>query len=1192
MKERINRLAKGIVDSDLPMMTYSPVKIEETIRINTTAKRELFIGSGNSLNVKGLIYSSNERVRFPDSNHAFGGMRNHVPYEVDTSFLAAGDQIAGSFYLVTNCGEKEIPYVFHADLTSSGGVLGELATAEDFLDAARQDMETSLRLLEYSDFTEAPFMQDLHIRAIYDGLRGHGSRQNFMEEFLVALGVKKPIRLTADSSSRSFGAVTDSVESVIRLSTGSWGFLYLEAEAEGDFLHLPVKCATQADFQDGVLELPFRILADRLHGGRNYGVIRISTSWEQLTVTVEARAEAAGRDPKRTAFRRELKRYLDLRLAFESKADRDPSLLNQMGRELDLIRMTQDQPWLLLLQAENDLLSGRQDRAAVILEEVKDQVTALRTEDGAQYCFYQYLHLNWGDPEQRDTLIRTLKRHSKEGGRSCSDFLLYLMMLRVNKELFENPGMVLLSMEQEFKDGCFSPFLYAEGLRLLESQPDLLRGLERFEAGVLYFGARRGLLSRELAFRGVRAIDEKRIFKPLYFRILTAVYEQYQETDILASICAMLIRGNRRDCRYFLWYERGVQEGISLTRLYEYFLYAIPENYGKLLPREVLLYFSYGNELSSQNRSVLYANIMEFADRESDIYRSFEREIEQFMVNQLLDGQIDGCLAVIYKTMLCRELIDVSLAETLPSVLVTNRILCHDDAMCFVVVRYEELTEEAAYPIRDGIAWVPLYSERAVILFQDIFGNRYMNVSYEKKAVMSKQDELLEICFEVYPRHLMLLAGACHRAADRKDLTEDEVSFLEQADQETGIHPLFHKKLLSAIIGYYKKLADCGEGDQAAGAAYLRSLNKDILTRAERNGVCETLIRLNYDTDAYDMICRYGCEGVSAGQLLKLCARMILKKLFDEDDRLLSLSFQVFQSGQCDSVILDYLCEHFNGTVDQMYRILTRAIGDHVETYDLEERLVAQMLFTGCAEKMDKVFDLYASRKKTSEAIVKAYFTVKSMDYFLNHRATEDKVFAYLEGAVNSSVEKDRVPEIYLLALTRYYSTLTALTDDQKKLCQAVVDVLIEAGMIFACFKSLSRFIVIPGNILDKEIIEYHGRKDVKPWLKLRILPEEEDFHLEAMRQVYRGIYVREKVLFEGERLEYQILEEEDQELIKRAEGCIACSERPAAVKGNRFDCLNEMSLSLKVKNGDALRVKMQEYIKKDAAVAALFPIQ
>ena len=59
-------------------------------------------------------------------------------------------------------------------------------------------------------------------------------------------------------------------------------------------------------------------------------------------------------------------------------------------------------------------------------------------------------------------------------------------------------------------------------------------------------------------------------------------------------------------------------------------------------------------------------------------------------------------------------------------------------------------------------------------------------------------------------------------------------------------------------------------------------------------------------------------------------------------------------------------------------------------------------------------------------------------------------------------------------------------------------------GHDFAYFKDLARFIHIPGNILDKEIIEYHGNRAVRPYLRLRILPQEEEFHYEEMRLVYR----------------------------------------------------------------------------------------
>lgn len=98
--------------------------------------------------------------------------------------------------------------------------------------------------------------------------------------------------------------------------------------------------------------------------------------------------------------------------------------------------------------------------------------------------------------------------------------------------------------------------------------------------------------------------------------------------------------------------------------------------------------------------------------------------------------------------------------------------------------------------------------------------------------------------------------------------------------------------------------------------------------------------------------------------------------------------------------------------------------------------------------------------------------------------------------------------------------------EEQRRLCQSVV-MCFRCGYDFAYFKDPAQLFHIPGNILDKEIIEYHGNRRCARICGLRILPQEEEFHYEEMRLVYRDIYIREKVIFEGETLEYQIEEEE-----------------------------------------------------------------
>ena len=66
-------------------------------------------------------------------------------------------------------------------------------------------------------------MQDLHVRALYDGLKGHGSQANFMEEFLVGLGVKKPVGLTIPGRARVYAELAENAEDTIEIRMDNWG---------------------------------------------------------------------------------------------------------------------------------------------------------------------------------------------------------------------------------------------------------------------------------------------------------------------------------------------------------------------------------------------------------------------------------------------------------------------------------------------------------------------------------------------------------------------------------------------------------------------------------------------------------------------------------------------------------------------------------------------------------------------------------------------------------------------------------------------------------------------------------------------------------------------------------------------------------------------------------------------------------
>ena len=56
-------------------------------------------------------------------------------------------------------------------------------------------------------------------------------------------------------------------------------------------------------------------------------------------------------------------------------------------------------------------------------------------------------------------------------------------------------------------------------------------------------------------------------------------------------------------------------------------------------------------------------------------------------------------------------------------------------------------------------------------------------------------------------------------------------------------------------------------------------------------------------------------------------------------------------AGQAESTILDYLCEYFNGTVDQMFNILLAGIREQVDTADMEERLLCRCCLPAAATR-------------------------------------------------------------------------------------------------------------------------------------------------------------------------------------------------------------------------------------------------
>lgn len=1178
MRERINRLAKGIVDSDMPEISIAPESFDSLLKTGETLRAELAVNSTNGIHLKGLVYADHSRVKV--QNASFGGTRNRITFDVDCRYMEIGEEIAGNLVLVTNAGEYRVPFRFRTVSGSAGKTIGSIRTTEQFAAIAKADRESALRLFAYREFINAPFMQDMKVRALYSAFSAGSNRESAMEEFLVASGGKKPVSLKADEAVRSFALFQGTAESSIRITIENPGWFALSVKADADFIRLSKRSVTVDDFTDGQFDFPFSLISDALHSGKNTGMITFTSEALSFSVPVTAygpeHRESGTEKEVRLARKRHFVKYAEYRVRYF--CTRDESLPVLMTGELNAAagceKTQTEKDHLVLFRAEAALLAGDLDSCRALTESVAAGIRSRRQTDIYGYLLHEFIcAMLPGDENasKKEAAVRLMRKYLKEKHMHS----VFPMLIGADISLRSNPAAIMELIRFEFASGNRSPFLYAEYCRVLEIHPEFLNDLGKLELQAFLFGMREDMISPEMAQNIAGHAAALHTFDRLYCRLMKDLYGKYPSTMLLSAVCAVLIKGDIHTPKEHDWFEKGLEEKVRITGLYEYFLYTLPEQYDVPLPKEILLYFSYDNMLDDRSREKLYENIIRFLKPETKLWGEYKNQIEQFAAKQAMSGKINSHLAVIYRHVFRPETVDEKLSRVLPSILCSRKISCGSPYMKSAVIIYPELKNEAVCTLEEGTAFVPVFSPDAVLLFQNAYGNRFSNIPHTEEPACDLQELLLK-CQETEPDQISMHLKRIREILSSGATGKEDMEFLEKALTKLPLSDLFRKKMLSVMIT-----------DTASD--FLIRADKNMLSQAERTKACSALIHAAKFREAYEMIRTYGCENIEQDDLKKLCSKMILDRLFTEDRLLLHLADRTLDHEPKESVILDYLCEHYNGSTEEMLRILTLAIGEHTETYDLEERLLAQMLFTGNDQHMDQVFSWYINRKKASENIVRAYFTMKCAEYFLNDRETDSDIFGLIEKTFSGSIETGKAPVIWMLALTKYYATLNELSGDRKKLAEDLLESLLDMKLVFPYYKSLARFISVPGDITDKAIIEFHGDRDSRMEIRSRILPDRPDYRSEEMKRMYLGIFVRQMVLFSGETWEYEIYDITEGTPVFRTRGSVESDAADAGKERSRYGCLNNLTIRLRAGDEKGIREGMEQFTEQEETAERLF---
>lgn len=1185
MREKINRLATSDIDIENPELLIAPEFIEEKIKISAINKVEINIDTKNNIKVKALLYSSNYRVRV--LTPAIGGLKNRIILEVDTLYLDVGDTIDGELSVITNASEFVIPYRFTTFSNKTSGILNELKSINDFLLIYREDREAALKIFEFKDFIVAPFMSYFKYRSLYENLIQRNNKKNSLEEFFVCLDIKKRIDIFFEKEFYNLGNVTKDTDLDIYIKKINYGYFELAVSCDEDFVKVTKNNISDEDFKDDILTYKIIILEDKLKYKSNSANITFSNAYINKTIQIKVEngnisdSSKNNRDLKEyIKDKKKFLSYIQYRLKYEYADDETKEILPELMRlELEEISSNYDSFIMInLLSAEAYFLNKQYDKALDIIDLVKDDI---EESESLEYIFMEYM-LSYIDDnnEKRQRLIYLLEDMEGLNNKSLSLFALKL------DDKFKNlPILKYEYLLKQFESGNKSPYLYIEYIKLLDENPAFLHDIGKFELLSILYGVKKDFISNNLNKVLRQRINSLPTNTKLSYYLLISLYKKYQEDELLAAICRFIIRADIRNKKINKWLRLAIDKNITINLLYEYYIYSLGESYNHLLDDKIFEYFKKNNFLDLKYKALLYRNLLEFSDESDEIYCKNIKDMEKFALSSLKMARIDENLAYIYNKIIKEEMMDYDLAKFVPAILKSYQIKTKNNLIKSVVILYPELKKEFVYNIDNNKAYIPIFSNDAIILECDYYGNRYANFDLELKKAVSL-DDILKRCYELDSSHPILKLEFIKKILDKELINDKEVEYLEEILKSVELSDSFKNYIFSKLVYYYRNL-----GKQASGVDVWESRKHDILIKSNKDNLdsiskamlADAFISMGYFEEAYNMLKKYKCFNLSIKNINTLVERMILSKTFKSDYLLLYLSYLSFSVGNRSNIVLDYLCEYYNNDSKSMYDLLEVAIIENIETYDLEERLLSQLLFSSNHILLDQVFAWYVSRKKSSEILVRAYFSVKSIDYILYDMDILDIFIEYLENAIIKEKNVENIPIMYKLAMLKYYSALDNLDNTRKEYAKILLNNLLIHGLELPFYKNLSKFFDLPNNIEDKQILLYIANNKELPYLYSRTLRDEE-FKKEEFNNIYRNMYTKSKMLFDDEEWEYKIVDQNDNLL---TEGIIKNIGDKKHIF-SRFALINDI---INQKNEEKLYILMEDFIFKDIFTDKIFTL-
>lgn len=760
-------------------------------------------------------------------------------------------------------------------------------------------------------------------------------------------------------------------------------------------------------------------------------------------------------------------------------------------------------------------------------------------------------------------------------------------LLELDPKLWEKSRTRYLMLERQFHNGTRNRLLYQEAWELIKEDMALFTRLGAFSLQVFGWAAARSLLTPQTAqAAALQAVRIKR-WSPLAVRLLKACYEVNPSRETVGAVCSVYIRGQRTDAEAFGWYEKGVEWDAKITNLYEYFIYALPEDYPKLLPRQVLLYFQYHNTLTSRQKTAFYCNLVRYGTPNDPVYEDHRRLLQDFLLEQLKERKVNHSLAWLYGRCLLADTLEEKLLEALADILFLQKLTCQEKRIRQVEICYEQLEEPILVPLTGGVAYVPIYTPDVKITLLDEQGKRYRKtVDYELKRVMI-EPVFLQVCARKLKDHLGLNLYLLDGRGSHQ-VREENLPLIWRFLEDRRIRESYRQRLKLELLDHQRRHRRLETLDRRL---FFTDSEVFRMSRKDQGAYLEILILLGQDEDVWRLFERTGCREVDGRLLLKYLQRLMTEGE-PRSALLLELAWQSFQKGMYTERVLELLTERAFGSTEELLALWKAGEQFGMTLPELEEQILVQAMFT--EQKIEDVFQVYHSMDdRGGDSVVGlAYLNYVSWLDFVKGQEGPEGLFDRLE---NHLLWEDPLSQTAVLSYLKQLSVLLLLSDAQKQLARRLMKELPMQYRYFGFMKNLlsgmeekerrADYTVVeyrcdPAHkVVLHYVLEYHGKKNF-------------DYLTECLYPVCQGVFLRRFILFYGERLTWFFTEtKKDGEEISTE--CRTIENREEKNRGSsRFDRLCQMQRALDHRQERSLRRMMMEYEELTALAEEGFSVR